>query len=178
MGRVSELLNSTRGTDVVMFEASRYQLLTPSRPHQPGVSTPWMILRASVARTPIAPSTANATPETSRSAGAMAGTTSSACSTVRPANTASPSARARPCSRLTCPNKGPAPCSNTSPKAAASDRPDALVDVHPNKAGQHALDAQDELVAFSPSDPRGPVRRDVVVRGQEAKELRSPQPGR
>ena len=30
-----------------------------------------------------APSTANATPETSRSAGAMAGTTSSACSTVR-----------------------------------------------------------------------------------------------
>ncbi|MGZ3433576.1 MAG: helix-turn-helix domain-containing protein, partial [Isosphaeraceae bacterium] len=46
-----------------------------------------------------------------------------------------------------------------------------LVDVHPNsvvrlakKAGQHARDAQDELVAFSPSDPRGPVRRDVVVR--------------
>ena len=60
-----------------------------------------------------------------------------------------------------------------------------LVDVHPNsvvrlakKAGQHARDAQDELVAFSPSDPRGPVRRDVVVRGQEAKEWRSPQPGR
>ena len=60
-----------------------------------------------------------------------------------------------------------------------------LVDVHPNsvvrlakKAGQHARDAQDELVAFSPSDPRGPVRRDVVVRGQEAKELRSPQPRR
>ncbi len=60
-----------------------------------------------------------------------------------------------------------------------------LVDVHPNsvvrlakKAGQHARDAQDELVAFSPSDPRGPVRRDVVVRGQEAKALRSPQPRR
>ena len=42
-------------------------------------------------------------------------------------------------------------------------------------AGQHAHDAHDELVAFSPSDPRGPVRRDVGVRGQEAKELR---PGR
>ena len=108
-----------------MFEASRYQLLTPSRPHQPGVSTPWMILRASVARNLIAPSTANATPETSRSAGSMAGTTPSACSTVRPANTASPRARARPCSRLTCPNKRPAPCSNISPKAAASHRPDA-----------------------------------------------------
>jgi transposase-like protein len=60
-----------------------------------------------------------------------------------------------------------------------------LVDVHPNsvvrlakKAGQHARDAHDELVAFSPCDPRGPVRRDVVVRGQEAKELRSPQPRR
>jgi transposase-like protein len=32
-------------------------------------------------------------------------------------------------------------------------------------AGQHAHDAHDELVAFSPSDPRGPVRREVVVRG-------------
>ena len=42
-----------------------------------------MTLRASVARNPIAPSTANATPETARSAGAMAGTTPSACSTVR-----------------------------------------------------------------------------------------------
>jgi len=60
-----------------------------------------------------------------------------------------------------------------------------LVEVHPNsvvrlakRAGQHARDAQAELVAFSPSDPRSPVRRDVVVRGQEAEELRSPQPGR
>jgi hypothetical protein len=26
-------------------------------------------------------------------------------------------------------------------------------------------------VAFSPSDPRGPVRREVGVRGQEAEEL-------
>jgi transposase-like protein len=31
-------------------------------------------------------------------------------------------------------------------------------------AGQHAHDAHDELVAFSPSDPRGPVRREVVLR--------------
>ena len=60
-----------------------------------------------------------------------------------------------------------------------------LVDVHPNSvvrlakmAGQHARDAHDELVAFSPSDPRSPVRRDVVVRGQEAKQLRSHQPRR
>ena len=57
-----------------------------------------------------------------------------------------------------------------------------LVDVHRNSvsrlakiAGQHARDAHDELVAFSPSDPRGPVRRDVGVRGQEAEELRSDQ---
>ena len=47
-----------------------------------------------------------------------------------------------------------------------------LVGVDPNTvgrlariAGQHAHDAHDELVAFSPSDPRGPVRREVVVRG-------------
>ncbi len=53
-----------------------------------------------------------------------------------------------------------------------------LVGVHRNTvlrfaraAGEHAHDAHEELVAFSPSDPRGPVRRDVVVRRQEAKEL-------
>ena len=57
-----------------------------------------------------------------------------------------------------------------------------LVDVHPNPvvrlaklAGEQARDAHDELVAFSPSDPRGPVRRDVGVRGQEAEGLRSRQ---
>jgi transposase-like protein len=60
-----------------------------------------------------------------------------------------------------------------------------LVEVHRDSvvrlaklAGQHAHDAHDELVAFSPSDPRGPVRRDVGVRGQEAKELRPGRPGR
>jgi transposase-like protein len=58
-----------------------------------------------------------------------------------------------------------------------------LVDVHRDSvvrlarlAGQHARDAHDELVAFSPSDPRSPVRRDVVVRGQEASPLRPRQP--
>jgi transposase-like protein len=46
-----------------------------------------------------------------------------------------------------------------------------LVGVDPNTvgrlariAGQHAHDAHDELVAFSPSHPRGPVRREVVLR--------------
>jgi hypothetical protein len=31
-------------------------------------------------------------------------------------------------------------------------------------AGDHAHDAHDELVAFFPSDPRGPARRGLVVR--------------
>lgn len=39
-------------------------------------------------------------------------------------------------------------------------------------AGRHAHDAHDELVASSPSDPRGPARRDVVLRRQEAGALR------
>ena len=46
-----------------------------------------------------------------------------------------------------------------------------LVGVHRNTVvrlaravGDHAHDAHDELVAFSPSDPRGPARRGVVVR--------------
>ncbi|MGE5858827.1 MAG: helix-turn-helix domain-containing protein [Solirubrobacterales bacterium] len=45
------------------------------------------------------------------------------------------------------------------------------------RAGQHAQDAHDELVAFSPSDPRSPVGREVGLRRQEAEELRPCQPG-
>ena len=40
------------------------------------------------------------------------------------------------------------------------------------KAGGHAKALHDELVAVSPSNRRGAVRREVVVRRQEAKELR------
>jgi transposase-like protein len=60
-----------------------------------------------------------------------------------------------------------------------------LVEVHRDTvlrlakvAGRHAHDAHDELVAFSPSDPRDPVRREVGLRGQEAEELRPHRPGR
>src|SRR5262245_45559341 len=45
-------------------------------------------------------------------------------------------------------------------------------------AGQHAQHLHDELVAFSPSDARGAVRREVVVRGQEGEALRPQQPRR
>lgn len=40
-------------------------------------------------------------------------------------------------------------------------------------AGNHARRAHDELVAFSPEDARGPVRRKVVVCRQEGEALRS-----
>jgi LacI family transcriptional regulator len=36
------------------------------------------------------------------------------------------------------------------------------------RAGGHAKGVHDERVALSPPDPRGPTRRDVVVRRQEA----------
>jgi len=39
-------------------------------------------------------------------------------------------------------------------------------------AGDHARQLHDELAAFSPQHPRGPVRREVVVRLQEAGALR------
>ena len=39
------------------------------------------------------------------------------------------------------------------------------------RAGEHAQQLHDELVAFSPADPRGPVRREVVVRRQEREAL-------
>jgi hypothetical protein len=49
-----------------------------------------------------------------------------------------------------------------------------LVGVNPNTvvrycrlAGPHAAQLHDEFVAFSPSNPRNPVRREVVVRLQE-----------
>jgi len=45
-------------------------------------------------------------------------------------------------------------------------------------AGQHAALLHDELVAFSPQHPRGPVRREVVVRGQEGEALRPRRPRR
>jgi len=38
--------------------------------------------------------------------------------------------------------------------------------------GEHARRLHDELVELSPPDPRGPVRREVVVRRQEAGALR------
>jgi LacI family transcriptional regulator len=38
-------------------------------------------------------------------------------------------------------------------------------------AGQHAKALHDELVAFSPRDARGAVRRKVVLRGQEGETL-------
>lgn len=54
-----------------------------------------------------------------------------------------------------------------------------LVGVDPNTvvrfgriAGQHARNAHDGLVAFSPSDERGPIRREVVVRRQETEAMR------
>jgi transposase-like protein len=41
------------------------------------------------------------------------------------------------------------------------------------RAGKHAQQLHDELVAFSPEDARGAVRRKIGVRGQKGKELRS-----
>ena len=38
-------------------------------------------------------------------------------------------------------------------------------------AGQHAHSVHEELVAFSPTDAGGPVRREVGLRGQERKTL-------
>ncbi len=62
---------------------------------------------------------------------------------------------------------------------------DRLVGVHRDTVvrlaravGGHAHDAHNEIVAFSPSDPRGPARREVVVRRQEGKEPRPRRPGR
>ena len=38
-------------------------------------------------------------------------------------------------------------------------------------AGEHAKDLHDELVAFSPSNPGGAIRRKMGVRGQKRKKL-------
>jgi transposase-like protein len=45
-------------------------------------------------------------------------------------------------------------------------------------AGEHARDLHGELVALSPPDARGPVRREVGLRRQEGEELRRTRPGR
>jgi transposase-like protein len=46
------------------------------------------------------------------------------------------------------------------------------------RAGEHAQRLHDDLVAFSPPAARGPVRREVVVRGQEGEALRPGRPRR
>src|SRR5262245_37182508 len=46
------------------------------------------------------------------------------------------------------------------------------VAAYARKAGGHAEAIHDELVAISPPDARGPVRREVGLRRQEAGELR------
>ena len=55
-----------------------------------------------------------------------------------------------------------------------------LVEVHRDtvtryalRAGHHAQELHDELVAFSPGDARGPVRRKMGLRGQKGRALRS-----
>src|SRR5512132_1740690 len=88
-------------------------------------SPAWTTSRASAARTPNAPSTPAAMPAISRSAPATASRTTSDFSTARRANTASPSAKARPCSIAIPPRRRPSPCSSTSTRAAASDPPGA-----------------------------------------------------
>lgn len=45
-------------------------------------------------------------------------------------------------------------------------------------AGDHAREVHDELVAFSPEYPGGAVRREVVLRGEKGKALRSGRPRR
>src|SRR5262249_33135204 len=45
-------------------------------------------------------------------------------------------------------------------------------------AGDHAQKLHDELVAFSPPDPRGPVRREVGLRRQEGEAVRPRRRGR
>ena len=45
-------------------------------------------------------------------------------------------------------------------------------------AGNHAHEVHDELVVFSPEDPGGAVRREVVVRGKKGEALRSGRPRR
>lgn len=46
------------------------------------------------------------------------------------------------------------------------------------RAGGHAQQLHDDLVAFSPPNPGGPVRREVVLRRQEGEALRPRRPRR
>ena len=46
------------------------------------------------------------------------------------------------------------------------------------RADEHAQQLHEELVAFSPEDPRGPVRRKVVLRRPKGKALRPRRSGR
>src|ERR1700684_1243896 len=85
----------------------------------------WTTSHASVARNPIARSTARVTPATSRFAPITASRTTSDSSTARRASIASPNARARSSSTAISPRERLSPCSNISTRAVASAAPDA-----------------------------------------------------
>ena len=146
---------------------------------------PWTTSPASAARIPTARSTADATPATSRSAAATASTSSIRLLYCNACKARFSERKGTPLFHCHLPEEKALAVLEHLDEGCGVRQTGRLVGVHRDTvvrlaraAGEHAHDAHDELVAFSPSDPRGPVRREVVVRRQEAEELRPRRPGR
>ena len=139
---------------------------------------------SSAARTSGASRTAHGAPETCASPAASASTRISACSSAAPARSGSPSAREPSSTARTCQSRRSSRSWSTSARGAACGRPGGCCasrrtrsSATPAGPATHAGRLHEELVAFSPSDPRGADGREVVVRRQEGGELRRGRPG-
>ena len=117
-------------------------------------------------------------PATCRSAIATGPTSNAACCIVPRARPGFANAKVPRCSERRLPEEEIVSVLAHIAEGCGVRKTSRLVGVNKNTvvrysvlAGEHAKDLHDELVAFSPSDARGPVRRKMGVRRQEGEEL-------
>ena len=129
------------------------------------VEQPWTTWKSSAARTPSAPTTANAACDNLRVASATAPTRNAASWPAAPARQRFSERKGTPLYRSKLPEDKALSVLQHLQESCGVRQTGRLVGVNKNTvvrlavvAGQHAQDVHDELVAFSPQDPRSPVR--------------------
>ena len=148
------------------------------------VSRPWTTSAPSAARTPTAPTTANATTATSPCCMRYGRHQRRLLVLQDLQGTLLRTQRHAPVRLPACPRTRSSPSCTTSPRAAASARPAACVGVKKDTvirysllAGEHAQQLHDELVAFSPQTDEVQFDEKWSFVGQEGEAL-PPRPPR
>ena len=144
----------------------------------------WTICRGFVVRIRNAQITGHGGAKTCRSATITDQTSSGECCVVAPARRGFQSGKARPLFGANLPEEKVAVVLGHVAEGCGVRKTSRLTGVHKDTvtrysrlAGGHAKQLHDELVAVSPRNTRGSVRRKVVVREQKGKTLRSGESG-